>query len=61
MEEFSCDSVLYLFIYDKVDNENFYKNMDSIIYSKSTKFYKYSKKELDSTNWIINYPPLNTH
>lgn len=56
MNEFSCDSILYLYIYDKINEEHFYKNMDSIIYSKNTKFYKYSKKELDSMNWIINYP-----
>ena len=56
MDEFSSDSILYIFIYDKVDKENFYKNMDSIIYSKNAKFYKYSKKELDRMNWIISYP-----
>lgn len=61
MDEFSCDSILYLYIYDKVDEENFYKNMDSIIYSKNAKFYKYSKKELDSMNWIISYPSSYTH
>jgi hypothetical protein len=61
MDEFSCDSILYLYIYDKVDKENFYKNMDSIIYSKNAKFYKYSKKELDSMNWIISYPSSHTH
>ncbi|MEO6176745.1 MAG: hypothetical protein ABIP27_16460 [Flavobacterium circumlabens] len=59
MDEFSCDSILY--IYDKVDKENFYKNMDSIIYSKNAKFYKYYKKELDSMNWIISYFSSHTH
>ena len=61
MDEFSCDSILYLYIYDKVDKENFYKNMDRIIYSKNAKFYKYSKKQLDSMNWIISYPSSHTH
>jgi hypothetical protein len=53
IDEFSCDSILYLYIYDKVDKENFYKNMDSIIYGKNAKFYKYSKKELDSMDWYV--------
>jgi hypothetical protein len=61
MDEFSCDSILYFYIYNKVDKENFYKNMDSIIYSKNAKFYKYSKKELDSMNWIISYPSSYAH
>lgn len=61
MDEFSCDSILYLYIYNKIDKENFYKNMDSIIYSKNAKFYKYSKKELDSMNWVVSYPRSHTH
>jgi hypothetical protein len=56
IDEFSCDSILYLYIYDKIDKDNFYKNMDSIIYSKNAKFYKFSKKDLDSMNWIVSYP-----
>ncbi|MBF4516099.1 hypothetical protein IRZ71_07085 [Flavobacterium sp. ANB] len=61
MDEFSCDSILYLYIYNKIDKENFYKNMDIIIYSKNAKFYKYSKKELDSMNWTISYPSSQIH
>ncbi len=56
MDDFSCDSILYIYIYNTIDKENFYKNMDSIIYRKNAKFYKYSKKELDRMNWVVSYP-----
>lgn len=51
----SCDSILYIYIYDKIDHDFFYKHMDSIIYSKNVNFYKYSKQKLDSLNWVIDY------
>ncbi|WP_309847731.1 hypothetical protein [Flavobacterium sp. 2755] len=52
----SYDKTLYIVYFNEKDREYVFKNENIILFDKRFKNDKYSIKELDSMNWVVNYP-----
>lgn len=49
------DKLIYIAFFKPEERQNVFKNVDSIIKTDKLKVIKFSKKELDSLDWIITY------
>lgn len=53
--ERSLDGFLYIVYYSQKDQLYIHKNIRHIVFDKRFKVQKYSLKELDSLNWVVEY------
>ncbi|SNR73837.1 hypothetical protein [Flavobacterium sp. ov086] len=59
MNKNSYDKTLYIVYFNVKDRDYVYKNENTIIFNKNFYVDKYLIRELDSMDWIINYPRVN--
>lgn len=49
------DKLIYIAFYNPEEQQNVFKNIDSMLNTGKLKVMKFSKKELDSLDWKITY------
>lgn len=55
IDELSAEKMLYVVYFDLKEQEFVYKNINSILTNPKVKVNKYSKKELENLNWILEF------